>query len=102
MDFVLNDFLGDTFTSNPQLASQLQASGISTIVAFGIQSECCVLSTCLGALAAGFKLILLSGAHSTYSTSDKSSETIERDVESQLARSGAQIVPWEVWKPSAS
>jgi nicotinamidase-related amidase len=102
MDFVLDAFLGDTFTSNPNLAEQLKSSGISTIVAFGIQSECCVLSTCLGALAAGFKLILLSGAHSTYSTSDKSSETIERDVESQLARSGAQIVPWEVWKPSAS
>jgi hypothetical protein len=40
MDFVLNDFLGDTFTSNPQLASQLQASGISTIVAFALYAEC--------------------------------------------------------------
>lgn len=56
----------DTFESNPDLAQRLRDLKIDRIVAFGIQSECCVLSTCRGALAAGFDVTLLSGAHSTY------------------------------------
>ncbi|KAI8940412.1 hypothetical protein NX059_004102 [Plenodomus lindquistii] len=92
----------DTFESNPQLAAQLKDEGVETIVAFGIQSECCVLSTCRGALAAGFNVILLKGAHSTYDVDGKKAETIEEEVESQLESAGAEIVPWELWKPSAT
>jgi len=91
--------LGDTFSSNPQLASQLKNSNIDTIVAFGIQSECCVLSTCRGALAAGFKVVLLQGAHSTYNAHGKTAGEIEEEVEEQLGREGAKVVPSEVWKP---
>ncbi|KAL1797059.1 hypothetical protein ACET3X_005599 [Alternaria dauci] len=91
----------DTFASNPQLAVQLKNEGVDTIVAFGIQSECCVLSTCRGALAAGFKVLLLSGAHSTYDIGGKPAEAVEREVEAQLEREGAEVVPWDSWKPSA-
>jgi nicotinamidase-related amidase len=68
-------------------------------VAFGIQSECCVLSTCRGALASGFNVVLLKGAHSTYEIDGKSAEAIEGEVECQLERAGAELVPWELWKP---
>jgi nicotinamidase-related amidase len=71
-------------------------------VAFGIQSECCVLSTCRGALAYGFNVVLLEGAHSTYDIDGKPAGAIEGEVESQLERAGAEVVPWELWKPSAS
>ncbi|EAT82891.1 hypothetical protein HBH56_002720 [Parastagonospora nodorum] len=88
----------DAFSSNPRLAAQLRNSGIDTIVAFGIQSECCVLSTCSGALAAGFNVVLLKGAHSTYDDVDgKLAGAIEEEVESELARAGAEVVPWESW-----
>jgi nicotinamidase-related amidase len=87
--------LGDTFASNPDLAAELKASGIQHIVAFGIQSECCVESTCNGALDAGLKVTLLSGAHSTYNDGDKSAEQIEREVEERLRVRGARVVPWE-------
>jgi nicotinamidase-related amidase len=92
---------GDAFESNSQLAVQLKNGGVETIVAFGIQSECCVLSTCRGALASGFNVILLQGAHSTYDIDGKPSGAIEGEVESQLERVGAELVPWESWKPSA-
>ncbi|KAK4097291.1 Isochorismatase hydrolase [Parathielavia hyrcaniae] len=84
----------DTFASNSDLASELKASGISHIIAFGIQSECCVESTCNGALNAGFEVTLLSGAHSTYHNAEKTAEDIEREVEDRLQMRGAQVVQW--------
>jgi hypothetical protein len=44
---------------------------------------------------------LLKGAHSTYGIDGKPAEAIEGEVESQLERAGAEVVPWELWKPSA-
>ncbi|KAH6614405.1 Isochorismatase-like protein [Chaetomium sp. MPI-SDFR-AT-0129] len=84
-----------TFESNLNLASELQAAGVKEIVAFGIQSECCVESTCNGALEAGFGVTVLSGAHSTYDDSGKPAVDIEREVEARLKTKGAKIVPWE-------
>ncbi|OKO97723.1 hypothetical protein PENSUB_9885 [Penicillium subrubescens] len=86
-------YIGDTFESNQQLADQLKAEGIEEIVAFGIQSECCVQSTCEGALAAGFKVVLLQGAHSTYDMGSRKAEEIEREVEEKLRK--ADINPGE-------
>ncbi|KAB5517470.1 Isochorismatase-like protein [Coniochaeta sp. 2T2.1] len=71
----------DTFESNPDLADKLKGLGVTAIVALGIQSECCVLSTCKGALAAGFEVAVLRGAHSTYDEGGKTAVEIERDVE---------------------
>lgn len=90
---------GNTFESNQQLADQLKAEGIEEIVAFGIQSECCVQSTCEGALAAGFKVVLLQGAHSTYDMGSRKAEEIEREVEEKLRKEGASIIPWNTWHP---
>lgn len=59
-----------------------------------------MLSTCRGALAAGFDVILLKGAHSTYDMDDKTAGDIEGEVESQLERAGAKVVPWESWDPT--
>ncbi|KAF5553577.1 KGD2-2-oxoglutarate dehydrogenase complex E2 component [Fusarium mexicanum] len=85
----------DTFKSNPDLAGLLRSKGIQHIVAFGIQSECCVLETCKGALEAGFRVTLLQGAHSTYDTENKQAVQIEQDVENQLKALGASVTPWQ-------
>lgn len=87
--------LGDTFESNPELAATLKASEVREIIAFGIQSECCVESTCSGALAAGFKVTLLSGAHSTYDMGGTRAIEVEKQVELRLQSKGARIVKWE-------
>lgn len=92
-------YIGDTFGSNQQLAGELKAEGIEEIVAFGIQSECCVQSTCEGALAAGFKVVLLQGAHSTYDMGSRKAEEIEREVEEKLRKEGAEVIPWNIWQP---
>jgi nicotinamidase-related amidase len=93
---------GDTFQSNPSLGSELKEQGIQEIVAFGIQSECCVEATCEGALAAGFRVTLLSGAHSTYDAHQgpdgvvsKTAVEIESEVEERLKGKGAKVVVWE-------
>jgi len=93
----LNCDIGDTFESNPSLATELKNQGVATIVAFGVQSEQCVRATCRGAVNAGFAVVLLQGAHSTYDNADtgQSAEDIEKAVEQELQSIGVQIVPWD-------
>lgn len=86
---------GDTFESNPDLALRLRTAGVEEIVAFGIQSEHCVEATCKGAVAAGFRVTLLAGAHSTYDIGGKTAVEIESEVEKRLSLCGVQIVGWE-------
>lgn len=81
------------------MADQLKAEGVETIATFGIQSDCCVRATSLGALAAGFNVIVLKGAHSTYDDQGKTAEEIETAVEEELQEKGAEIVAWEGWTP---
>jgi nicotinamidase-related amidase len=87
----------DTFASNPTLASSLKEDGVKRLILFGIQSECCVLSTCEGAVAAGFEVVLLSGAHSTYDSGEKTAEEIEKDVEERILAIGGKVVRWQDW-----
>ncbi|PYI03685.1 hypothetical protein BO78DRAFT_431900 [Aspergillus sclerotiicarbonarius CBS 121057] len=88
---------GDTFKSNRELAPKLRAAGVTDIVAFGLQSEMCVEATCTGALAAGFRVTLLAGAHSTYDNDKegKMAVELEREVERRLSTRGAKVVGWE-------
>lgn len=66
-------------------------------MAFGIQSECCVLETCRAALREGFRVVMLRGAHGTYDTEGMKAEELERVVEDKLAAEGAEISGWENW-----
>lgn len=74
---------------------RLRSEGIGHIVTFGIQSECCVQETSKGALAAGFQVTVLQGAHSTYNTKENSALDIEKAVEDRLRSWGAKVTPWE-------
>ncbi|KUI73345.1 Streptothricin hydrolase [Cytospora mali] len=85
----------NTFETNPDLADKLKADGITEVITFGIQSECCVVETSKGALDAGFKVTFLQGAHSTYDTESRSAVEIERAVEEELKGRGAEVIPWE-------
>lgn len=86
---------GNTFESNPQLAKELKSKGIQHIVAFGVQSECCVQETCKGALDEGFQATLLHGAHSTYDSEGRAALEIEMAVEDMLRTRGVRIAPCE-------
>jgi nicotinamidase-related amidase len=89
--------VADTFESNHALADELKSQGIKTIVTCGIQTDMCVRSTSMGALKAGFDVIVLQGAHETYDTKTKKVDEIKKKVEEELAGLGAQVVPWEQW-----
>ena len=56
-----------------------------------------MLETCRGAVEAGFTVVLLQGAHSTYDdqATGLRAEQIERQVEQELCAIGVQVVPWE-------
>jgi len=68
---------------------------VSDIVIFGIQSDCCVQATATGALASGFNVTVLAGAHSTYDDGGKTAEQIEREIDDDLRSKGARVVAWE-------
>ncbi|KAK0611337.1 Isochorismatase-like protein [Immersiella caudata] len=85
----------NTFETNPELAGMLKARGVSKVVAFGIQSERCVESTCRGAREEGFHVTLLSGAHSTYDVEGKLAEEMEAEAEEQLREVGVKTERWE-------
>jgi len=69
-------------------------------------SEYCVEESCKGALNAGFKVTLLSGAHSTYNRETQSATEIEREVEARLREKAAVVISWEeavgAWDPTKS
>ncbi|KAK1753609.1 Isochorismatase-like protein [Echria macrotheca] len=94
-EYLVQKTTRDTFESNPHLAEMLKRKGVEHIWAFGIQSECCVESTCIGALNAGFRVTLLRGAHSTYDVDGKSAAEVEKEVEHRLEGRGALIEDWE-------
>jgi nicotinamidase-related amidase len=68
---------------------------VTKVVTFGIQSDACVRGTSKGALAAGFDVTVLQGAHSTYDEGGKTAVEIERAIDEELAAGGAHIVPWQ-------
>jgi nicotinamidase-related amidase len=69
------------------LADLLPAT--ATLVLAGMQSEFCVTATALAALSRGHRVVLASGAHSTYDGE------VPAQVEQRLAEAGVRIVPAE-------
>ncbi|CAG8597116.1 6431_t:CDS:10, partial [Scutellospora calospora] len=97
----------NVFESNVQLAKQLRLEGVTQITAMGIQSECCVRSSILGAIASGFDaqgITLLRGAHSTFNdtSADKSYSQIKEEVEEELTAVGGNGRPWMLIDGSTS
>lgn len=55
---VVHKSVSDTFAANPPLAAELWSAGVRRLVVVGLQSEHCVRATSLGALDAGFAVLL--------------------------------------------
>jgi nicotinamidase-related amidase len=88
------------FESNPRLAQELRFQGITQIAVMGLQSNCCVRSSILGAIGCGFDaqdIRLLQGAHSTFddAAAGKSYSQIKKDAEEELAALGVQLEEWQ-------
>ena len=95
--------LGNTFESNIQLAQELRHQGITQLAVTGVQSDYCVRSSILGAIASGFDaqdITLLRGAHSTFddASAGKSNLQIKKDVEEEVAALGVRLGEWQDFK----
>ena len=78
--------VSDTFESNPDLAGQLKALGVTDITMIGCQSEMCVRATAYGAKAAGFNVEVPAGLHGTYDSDGKTAEQIKAEIDAELAK----------------
>lgn len=88
------------FESNLQLAQELRLQGITQITVTGVQSDYCVRSSILGAIASGLNaqdITLLQGAHSTFDDASvgKSCSQIKKDVEEEVAVLGVRLEEWK-------
>jgi nicotinamidase-related amidase len=88
------------FESNPQLAQELHLQGITQIAVAGVQSDCCVRASILGAIASGFEaqdIMLLQRTHSTIDDAEagKSYSQIKKDIEDELAALGVELMRWQ-------
>lgn len=91
---------GNVFESNVRLAQELRLQGINQLTVMGVQTDYCVRSSILGAIASGFDargITLLQGAHSTFDDAHagKSHSQIKKDVEEELAALGVQLGEWQ-------
>ena len=65
---------GNAFEETP-LDELLKARRVKHVIVTGLVTHGCVKNTCLGALEAGYQVMLVSDAHSSYS--DKAAELID-------------------------
>lgn len=77
--------VSDTFESNPDLAAELKARGVTDITMIGCQSDMCVRATAYGAKAAGFNVDVPAGLHGTYDSDGKTAEQIKSEIDAELA-----------------
>lgn len=82
----------DTFHDAPGLAQNLVERGVHRVVVAGLQSELCVAATARGARAAGFEVVLASGAHATNDDGAAAAD-ISRRIESELQAEGVEVIP---------
>ncbi|KYG62808.1 hypothetical protein AZI87_16160 [Bdellovibrio bacteriovorus] len=75
-DLIIQKTECSAFAEN-DLEKRLKQMGIKKLIIAGLQSEYCVVTNCEKSLEAGFEVILVSDAHSTYdSATQKASEII--------------------------
>lgn len=89
-EWLVRKTTGDVFDSNPALAAELAAAGVTRLVVVGMQSEYCVQETSFGALDAGFDVQVPSALHATYDDGRPAAE-IATDVELVLTAAGVTI-----------
>ncbi|MGN7385790.1 isochorismatase family protein [Sporosarcina sp. SAFN-015] len=74
-DVIIQKATPDSFL-NTTLEEELYKKGIKNIYISGIQTEACVDTTCRRAFSMGYKVTLLSDAHSTWNSSEISAQQI--------------------------
>ena len=74
-DIVIQKMTPDSFF-NTTLAEELRKKDIEHVIITGIQTEVCVDTTCRRAFSMGYKVTLVSDAHSTWDSEELNAEAI--------------------------
>jgi nicotinamidase-related amidase len=83
--------VGDAF-SNPALGEWLSAQSADGVILLGAQSDRCVAATVKGALTAGFKVTVVSDAHSTWHSNGDAAQEIIGRQNAAFAAAGAKLM----------
>jgi nicotinamidase-related amidase len=83
--------VGDAF-SNAALAEWVTGQGADEVVLVGAQSDQCVAATVTGAMKAGFKVTVVSDAHSTWGFGGETAEQIIARHNDAFAAAGASLM----------
>lgn len=75
------------------LAQSLQEAGRSQPILIGLQSDCCIEASALGALAAGLQPWLVPDAHHTWPDRGLSAEALRDRITQTLAQAGVPLIP---------
>lgn len=92
-DILIQKTTPDSFMNTP-LEEELNKKGIKHILITGIQTEACVDTTCRRAFSLGYKVTLISDAHSTWNSSEITAQQIINHHNSVL-RWFADVYPSE-------
>ena len=71
------------------LREELEQRKVNTLVLAGLVTHGCVRATCLGALEEGYKVLLVSDAHSSYS---KDAAQLIAKWNEELGKRGAEVI----------
>jgi nicotinamidase-related amidase len=74
-DIIIDKRTPDSFHETP-LQQELGRRGISNLILTGIQTECCVDTTCRRAFSLGYDVTLASDAHSTWNSKHLTAQQI--------------------------
>lgn len=88
-DLIIEKQHGDAFEETA-LQSELSARGIDRVVAAGLVTHGCVKSTCLGARALGYAVVLAADGHSSYS---KDAARLIEEWHAKLSAAGVAVQP---------
>jgi nicotinamidase-related amidase len=83
--------VGDAF-SNAALAEWVAREGADEVVLLGAQTDHCVAATVKGAMEAGFRVTVVSDAHSTLDSGGETAQDIIARHNAAFSRSGVNLV----------
>jgi nicotinamidase-related amidase len=83
----------DAFDADKGLVERLRAQGVDTVIVAGMQSQFCVTDTSLGALRAGFSVVVPREAHATYDEGSREAGAVAQEVERSLSSAGVSVLP---------
>lgn len=87
-EIVIHKLHGNAFEGT-NLREELEKRNVSVLVAMGLVTHGCVKATCLGALGEGYKVVLVSDGHSSYS---KDAALLIEKWNSVISEKGADVI----------